>query len=184
MVTAKRPSSKPRVNYDAMLFSSNPLNRALARGYKNKDRNFMRNVVHNKTIYYSHEEFLIEEARENYADGIIKMAAYGIGGTMIATVGSPFLVAAIGEGSISLPALKTTLFGTANIGSRAYLTKAGFNMGVETTNQLITAGPSQLDLVDIGAQGFLGLNTPQSAAVGAVFDYKPFADNYDFVNLN
>ena len=58
-------------------------------------------------------------------------------------------------------------------------------MAVETVDQLITTGdPSQLDFADIGSQGFLGLNTHQSAAFGAVVDFKSFANDKFNVNFN
>jgi RHS repeat-associated protein len=110
----------------------------------------------------------------------------GVTGTIVAAFAAPALVNLIGEGSVSLSAgsIKTALFGTSDVLSKGYLTKVGFNMGVETVDQLITSSPSQIDFADIAAQGFLGLNTPQSAAFGAVVDFKPFANNYSFLNLN
>ncbi|SHK65275.1 RHS repeat-associated core domain-containing protein, partial [Reichenbachiella agariperforans] len=173
-------------DYSDLIQSINPLERAGGIALSKGDIRQVQ-MYSDQSNNFSYGDYLKEKYRPNkMGDAWMKIAAYSIGGTMVAIYGSPMLLNLLGEGSVSLSAssIKMALFGTTDLTSKAYLTKAGFNMFVETTNQLLTGDASQLDVFDIGAQGFLGLNTPISAGAGAVFDIKPFASDYNFVNLN
>ena len=122
------------------------------------------------------------------ADAWMMMAFYGIGGTMISTYGAPALVETIGEGSISLTpsSIKTVLFG-ANAFSKAYWMNVAKNVIIEGTDQMISnhGDYTQLDVWDLTAQGFLGLNTPISSALTSTINYKPFSPvSDDIFNFN
>ena len=171
--------------FSELQLSASSVNRSLSSDFRKGGLNRVARNFQNKRLHFSYGEFLDEQLRPNKTvDALGLMVTYGIGGTMIATFGAPMLIQTIGEGSVSLSAssVRAALFGTADFTSKGYLTQAVFNMAVETTNQLITVGGSELDVFDIASQGFLGLNTPQSAAVGAVFDFKPFANDRFSVN--
>jgi len=184
-VTASRlPANNSFLN--SWLFSGNVFQRGIASKHKQGDTQFLRDAFNksNQTIQWKGYKGQTEFGRT-----FNRFAGYGmlgISSAMLATVGSPLLIEQMNLGSITASGIRTTLFGTSEIFSKSYLTQAGLNASIETTNQLLTNGfnPSELDVADIASQGFLGLNTPQSAAFGAVVDFKPFSNDKFQVNLN
>ncbi|MEM8940144.1 MAG: hypothetical protein AAGC64_12430, partial [Bacteroidota bacterium] len=98
VVTAQRSKKSFSVNYNLLLFSSNPIHRAIGRVRKDHNRNFMSHVVHNKIIHYHHWDYLTEISRTDNSGGLWqKIAAGGIGGSMLATTGSPLLIETLGS---------------------------------------------------------------------------------------
>ncbi len=86
------------VDFTALLNSQNPIERSIGIAHKNNDRQFFRNISTNKTIHFSHGEFLNEKLRPNKTiDALGLMFAGGIGGAMLATVASPILIQQIGQ---------------------------------------------------------------------------------------
>ncbi len=182
-------SSQKLTIYQNLLFSGNSVNRSLARAVVDGNTNLVNNFTTNNRLHFSLEEYRKEQERFSAGDAWAMIAGRGIGIVMLSTYGGAMLSGS--NLSLSLPSaatLKTSLFG-ADAFSKSFWVRTGVNASIETGNQLITNDFqfNQLDVFDIGAQGFLGLNTPQSAAGTAIVDFKPFASNSSdifSINLN
>jgi RHS repeat-associated protein len=152
-VTAKRlPPSQPGVQN--LLFnltnSSNPIYRNLGLQAQKGNTNFVQNAFQNKSIHYSSGEAL-EYNDSEYTQMFGKLMFYGVGGSMIATVGSPLLL-----DMLSSRAAEGTL-----------------NMGREATTQIVTSLIFNGDLsgVDLADISVAGLGIVPSIVLQSTFDY-------------
>jgi len=164
VVTAKR---RTKIDYVDLRSSRNPIHRAIGRAHQSGDRNRMRNFTSNKRLHFSHGEHLKEQSRESTGDIWQKIAAAGIGGSMIATAGSPILISnLVRSGAFSLSGSTST---NAILGRMAF----------ETTTQLAsnlaikgTGGLADIDVADVLISG-TGLNFVGSSLVGSFVDVNP-----------
>ncbi|MEM8940476.1 MAG: hypothetical protein AAGC64_14150, partial [Bacteroidota bacterium] len=150
-------STSTAINYNSLLFSSNPIHRAIGRARKDHNRNFMRHVVHNKTIHYSHWDYLSEISRTDNSGRLWqKIAAAGIGGAMLATAGSPLLIEALGSN----------------------ITQFGVNAGIDVSTQTVTnlALGNDLSNVDIGDAALSGITGSGFVKVLALESIKATVD--------
>ncbi len=165
VVTAKRPRKSSSLSasqlslLNDLKWSSNPVHRGLYSEYKDNGLAGVRNVLsHSRTLNMSTEGYEDAIAKgEQTRQALGKLMLYGVGGTMVATVGAPILVDMI----------------------VAKVETAGVDMAIEAGSQIFTnlivdqrVGWGNLDIADIILAGFTkpGMGDVVGATVDLTYD--------------
>jgi RHS repeat-associated protein len=176
VVTASKSGGSKSINlgFNSFLnnlkWSGNSVERGLWAQYNENGIEGVRNVLSQPmTLNMSTQGYESAIAHSQaYMSDLGKIYAYGVGGTMIAIVGSPILVEMAVAKISSIPA----------------------NIGIEVIGQAIpfllfegVSGLRNLDFADIALAG-AGIKNPlTSSFIGSTIDYRPFARNDKFSSL-
>jgi len=155
--------------YQQLMDSHNPIKRNLGSVIKNEGIEKGQELFNRgRKLHYSYYE-RVKYYDMKYLNAFRKLYTYGVSGSMVVIVGSPFLLETIASSGLSQNMVRHLFFGP-----KLSFSNMIANAGVEFGSQLLSGTPIQgINYFDIASQSVLGFNSFGSIIASSLINYKP-----------